>query len=102
MLPAAEEKKNMVANLMCFALIGVIVGGAARVFYPGRHPMRILGTVVLGMVGSLVGGLVGWACFPAPDGQLTIGTLLMALLGAVLVLVFWAGGTYARSIGGSR
>jgi uncharacterized membrane protein YeaQ/YmgE (transglycosylase-associated protein family) len=92
----------MVSNLVVFVLIGLLAGAAARVFYPGRHPMRILGTAVLGMTGSLLGGLIGSACSPAPDGQLYLGTLLGALLGAVLVLVAWAGVAYVRSISVSR
>jgi uncharacterized membrane protein YeaQ/YmgE (transglycosylase-associated protein family) len=89
----------MLGNLVVFALIGLLAGGAARLFYPGRQPMKVLGTVVLGIAGSLVGGLISWAFWPPVDGQFYSGALLMSLSGAVLVIVFWACVSYARGIG---
>jgi uncharacterized membrane protein YeaQ/YmgE (transglycosylase-associated protein family) len=89
----------MMWNLLVFALIGLVAGGAARLFYPGREPLRILGTMALGMAGSLLGGLLSWVYWPAVEGSFTTGNLLMSVLGALLVLVFWAGVAYARSRG---
>jgi len=37
-----------VENLIVFTLIGLLIGAAARIFYPGRRPMHILGTMALG------------------------------------------------------
>jgi uncharacterized membrane protein YeaQ/YmgE (transglycosylase-associated protein family) len=89
-------------DLLVFGLIGLFVGAAARLFYPGRQPTRVLGTMVLGMVGSLAGGLIAWASAPAVDGQISMVALLMALVGAVLLLVVSASVAYARSISGHR
>jgi uncharacterized membrane protein YeaQ/YmgE (transglycosylase-associated protein family) len=85
-------------DLIVFALIGLLTGAAARVWYPGREAQRILGTILLGMAGSLLGGLISWGVWPAVDGQLTAGALLTSLVGAVLVVVAWAVVAYARSI----
>jgi uncharacterized membrane protein YeaQ/YmgE (transglycosylase-associated protein family) len=85
-------------DLIVFALIGLFTGAAARVCYPGREPLRILGTMVLGMAGALLGGLISWGIWPAADGRLYAGALLASLLGAVLAVVAWAGVAYARSI----
>ena len=85
-------------NLAVFALTGLLVGAAVRLFCPGRDPTRVLRTLVLGMVGSLAGRLLAGACAPTVEGQLSDSTLLTAFLGAVLALVFWAGMGYARSI----
>ncbi len=85
-------------DLIVFALIGLFTGAAARVCYPGRELLRILGTMVLGMAGALLGGLISWGIWPATDGRLYAGALLASLLGAVLVLVTWSGVAYARSI----
>jgi uncharacterized membrane protein YeaQ/YmgE (transglycosylase-associated protein family) len=92
----------MLENLVVFAVIGLVAGAAARVFYPGRQPTRILGTVVLGMAGSLLGGLLSWAFWPAVDGQFLSAALLMSALGAVFVIALWAGVAYGRSISGYR
>jgi uncharacterized membrane protein YeaQ/YmgE (transglycosylase-associated protein family) len=92
----------MVSDLVIFALIGLFAGGAARLFYPGRQPMKILGTLVLGMVGSVLAGLLSWAVWPAVEGEIQSRALLVSFLGAVLVLVSWAGWAYGRSVSGRR
>ena len=92
----------MLENLVVFAVIGLVAGAAARVFYPGRQPTRILGTLVLGMAGSLLGGLLSWACWPAVEGQFSSAVLLMSALGAVFVIALWAGVAYGRSTSGYR
>lgn len=83
-------------DLVVFAVIGLLAGAAARLWYPGREPMKILGTLVLGMGGSLLGGLISWAIWPAVEGRLFFGALLTSLLGAVVVLVAWAIVVFAR------
>jgi uncharacterized membrane protein YeaQ/YmgE (transglycosylase-associated protein family) len=90
----------MLMNLVVFALIGLFAGAAARLFYPGRQAGRILGTMVLGMVGSLLGGLLSWAFWPEVDNQFSSGALLLSILGAVFALTLWASVAYARSIAG--
>ena len=90
----------MASNLVIFVLIGLFAGAAARLFYPGRQPLRILGTLVLGIAGSLVGGLSSWAIWQAVDGDIHYGALLMSAVGAVVGLVLWAVAAYWRSLGG--
>jgi len=91
----------VVSNLVIFALIGLFVGGAARLFYVGRQPAQVLGTLAIGMVGSVLAGLLSWAFWPAVDGEVQSWALLMSLLGAVGVLVSRAGWSYARSVSGT-
>jgi uncharacterized membrane protein YeaQ/YmgE (transglycosylase-associated protein family) len=90
----------VVTDLVIFALIGLFAGGAARLFYPGRQPSRILGTLVLGVVGAVLAGLLSWAIWPVVEGEIQSRALLLSLLGAVLVLAAWPGLAYARSISG--
>lgn len=89
-------------NLVVFALIGMLAGTAARILYPGRQPMRILGTMALGIVGAVVGGMISWSMWPAVEDQFQTGNLFLSLVGAMSVIVISAGVGYARSIGGSR
>ncbi|MEZ5258492.1 MAG: GlsB/YeaQ/YmgE family stress response membrane protein [Ilumatobacteraceae bacterium] len=44
-------------------IIGLIAGALARLLVPGRDPMGIGGTILLGVIGSFVGGFIGWALF---------------------------------------
>jgi uncharacterized membrane protein YeaQ/YmgE (transglycosylase-associated protein family) len=86
-------------NVLVFALIGVLAGTAGRMFYPGRQPLRILATLVLGMVGALAGGMISWFYWPMVEGQFQSGNLLMSVLGAMIAIVLWAGLAYGRSLG---
>jgi len=69
-----------------------IVGAIARFLVPGPQPMGWLATAVLGMVGSLLGGLVGhalWGSNTADSGMgFTPGGLISSIIGAIVVL--WA------------
>jgi len=88
-------------NLLVFALLGVLAGAASRLLFPGRQPLRILGTLALGAVGGLLGGLISWSTWPEVDGQFQLGNLILSLLGAVTVIVLWEVVSYFRSISGA-
>ena len=45
-------------GLCSWIVVGLIVGAIARALFPGRQPMGWIGTAVLGMAGSLVGGFL--------------------------------------------
>jgi uncharacterized membrane protein YeaQ/YmgE (transglycosylase-associated protein family) len=71
---------SIVVLLIALVIGGLIVGALARLALPGPDPMSIPMTIVLGIAGSLVGGLVA---------RIFLGTgggLVFAVLGAVLVL----------------
>ena len=48
----------MVTFIIVLIIIGLIAGAVARLLVPGRDPIGILGTIVLGIVGSFVGGFL--------------------------------------------
>ena len=48
----------MVTFIITLLVVGFIVGAIARLLMPGRDPIGILGTIVLGVVGSFVGGFL--------------------------------------------
>jgi len=80
-------------GLIAFLLIGLIAGFIARALVPGPDPMGWLGTMVLGIVGSLVGGTLAALLF---GGTLEVSAtgLIGSILGSIIVLLIW------RSIGG--
>jgi uncharacterized membrane protein YeaQ/YmgE (transglycosylase-associated protein family) len=51
----------MLTNVVGWVLFGLIVGAVARMLYPGREGLGWLGTMALGIAGSLVGGGVAYA-----------------------------------------
>jgi uncharacterized membrane protein YeaQ/YmgE (transglycosylase-associated protein family) len=89
---------SFTVGLVAFLLIGLVAGLLARALLPGRQGMGLLATTLLGMAGSLIGGLLG-SLFPG--GQpfaLQPSGILMSVLGAVLILlvVGMAGGGRRR------
>ncbi|HUJ24916.1 MAG TPA: GlsB/YeaQ/YmgE family stress response membrane protein [Myxococcales bacterium] len=78
-------------HIIGFIIFGLIIGLLARAIYPGRQAMGWLATAILGMVGSLVGGLIGHALFgssSSADGSwgFTPGGWISSLVGAIIVL----------------
>lgn len=69
-------------------IIGLIAGALARLIMPGRDPMGIVMTIILGIVGSILGGLVSWAIWGADtrDGGFRPAGLLLSIVGAIIVL----------------
>lgn len=76
----------MVMELVVFALVGLFTGAAARLFYPGRETVDVLATLLIGAAGSVLGGLLSFAFWPALEGHLATGALLLSALGAMIVL----------------
>jgi uncharacterized membrane protein YeaQ/YmgE (transglycosylase-associated protein family) len=85
-------------NLLVFAVIGLLTGAAARLLYPGRGSTHILGTMLIGVIGAVVGGMISWIWWPAVDGEFHTGNLILPVLGAVIVIALWAGVAYTRSL----
>jgi uncharacterized membrane protein YeaQ/YmgE (transglycosylase-associated protein family) len=48
----------MVVFIIVMIVIGLIAGAIARLLLPGRDSLGLLGTIVLGIVGSFVGGFL--------------------------------------------
>ena len=68
-------------------IIGLVAGLLARLILPGRDPMGIIATIILGIIGSFVGGLVSMAIWGSdPRGGFQPAGLLLSILGAIIVL----------------
>ena len=75
-------------GIIAFIVVGLIAGLIARAILPGRQNMGLLATTLLGMVGSLLGGLIG-SLFRR-DGRLFDlhpSGILMSVVGAIVVLL---------------
>ena len=66
-------------------VFGLIVGAVAKFIMPGKDPGGIIVTMLIGIVGALLGGFIGRALgFYGPED---LAGFFMALLGAILLLV---------------
>jgi uncharacterized membrane protein YeaQ/YmgE (transglycosylase-associated protein family) len=90
----------MMWTLLVFALVGLLVGAGARLFYPQRQPGQILGTLALGLFGALGGGAISWLHWPFEENHFHVGNLILAFLGAMLTIAVSAVLRYARSVTG--
>jgi uncharacterized membrane protein YeaQ/YmgE (transglycosylase-associated protein family) len=70
-------------------IIGLIAGALARLIMPGRDPMGIIATILLGIVGSIIGGLVSVAIWGSGPNGYQPASLLLSVLGAIVVLSIW-------------
>lgn len=75
----------MIGFIIGMIIVGLVVGALARLLMPGRDPMGIGMTIVLGIVGALLGGGIWRALFGDSEGVEWIGSVL----GAMLVLYLY-------------
>jgi uncharacterized membrane protein YeaQ/YmgE (transglycosylase-associated protein family) len=54
----AGTSQPMLAFIIVLLIVGLIAGALARLLVPGRDPIGLLGTIVLGVLGSFLGGVV--------------------------------------------
>jgi uncharacterized membrane protein YeaQ/YmgE (transglycosylase-associated protein family) len=67
-------------EILLFILIGAVIGVLARLLMPGPDPIGIIGTIVVGIVGAVVGGYLWRALFGQTEGIEWIGSILVAML----------------------
>lgn len=81
----------MLGFIIFLLVIGLLAGFVARALVPGRDSMSIGATVLLGIVGSFVGGFLGWAIFGKDfsEGALQASGLIGSVIGSILALVIY-------------
>ena len=71
-------------SIIGWIIFGLIVGVVAKLLMPGRDPGGMIVTIILGIVGALIGGFIGrvlgWYGEDDPVG------FIMAVIGAIVVL----------------
>ena len=81
----------MLGLIVTIIIVGLIAGALARLLVPGKQDMSILATIVLGIVGSVIGGFLGYLIFhkDASDGFLQPAGIIGSVIGAVIALLIW-------------
>ena len=82
-------------GLIVFLIVGLIAGFIARALVPGRDPMGWMGTMILGIIGSFVGGTLAALLFGGTL-DVTPAGLIGSIVGSIVVLLVW------RAMGGER
>lgn len=74
-------------GLLSWIVMGLIAGVVAKMLLPGRDPGGCIVTVVIGVIGAVIGGFVAtWMGFGGISG-FDLRSLVIAILGAILFLV---------------
>lgn len=69
-----------------FLVFGLVVGAVARLIKPGRQNLSLLATLGLGVVGSIIGGVVASALGTGDIWELNILGSIVAIVAAVLLI----------------
>ena len=86
----------MIGSLIGWIVVGLVAGFLARFLHPGRDPMTLVATMVLGVLGSLVGGGVAYL-LKLGTSPYEPGGWILATLGALVLLAFGWFGTRSRA-----
>ena len=85
-------------GILSFLLLGLIVGAIAKAIVPGRQPGGLLATLILGVVGALLGGWLGSVIFHVGlRSFFSLSTWILAVVGAVIVLLIYQAVTGRRA-----
>ncbi len=81
----------MLGLIISLIIIGLIAGFIARAVVPGKQSMSILKTMLLGIVGSFVGGFLGYLIFQRDpmDGFFQPAGIIGSIIGAIIVLLVY-------------
>ena len=82
-------------SLIVFLIVGLIAGFIARALVPGPDQMGWLGTMILGIIGSFVGGTLAGLLFGGIF-DISAAGLIGSVIGSIIVLLIW------RAMGGER
>ncbi len=77
-------------GIIGWIVLGLVAGAIAKAIMPGDDPGGIIVTIVIGIVGAIVGGLIASAVGIGDlDSFFDIGTWIIAIVGALLLLAIY-------------
>ena len=79
--------------IIAWLLIGLVVGGLARLLVPGRQHIGLILTILIGIVAALLGGIITTALIGAGH---TVITFIVALIAAALLVSAFTTRGYSR------
>jgi uncharacterized membrane protein YeaQ/YmgE (transglycosylase-associated protein family) len=81
----------MIGFILYLLLVGLVAGFLARLIVPGRDPMSVGATILLGVVGSFIGGFLGYILFGVDfdEGGLQAAGLFGSVIGAIIALLIY-------------
>lgn len=84
--PALLNMKEKDVQILGLIAVGLVIGVLARLIVPGRQSLSILATLILGVVGALIGGTVASYFGRGNIWELNIVGFVVAVVAAVLLI----------------
>lgn len=69
-----------------FIVAGLIIGALARLIKPGKQSLGIVATLLLGLVGSIIGGTIAWLLGTGDIWELNVLGFVLAVVASVLLI----------------
>jgi uncharacterized membrane protein YeaQ/YmgE (transglycosylase-associated protein family) len=82
-------------GIILFLVFGLIVGFIARAVMPGSQKMSLVATMLLGVVGSFIGGFIGALLTDSRVMDFNTAGIIGSIVGALIALIV-AGGMFSR------
>ncbi len=81
----------MIGFILFLLVVGLIGGFVARAVVPGKDSMTVGATLLLGIVGSFVGGFLGYLLFrnDANDGAFQASGIIGSIIGSIIALLVY-------------
>lgn len=84
-------------DLLGFIVAGLVIGAVARLIKPGRQRIGLLATLLVGVVGSVIGGLIASLLGTGEIFELNVLGVIVAVIASVVLLgLINAGGRNER------
>ena len=77
-----------IIDILILLVIGLLAGAIARFLVPGRDPMGLIGTMVLGVIGAFVGGTL-WNLIVNGEFGLEPSGFIGAVIGGIIALLIY-------------
>ncbi len=84
-------------QILGLIVVGLVIGALARLIKPGKQRMSILATMLLGVVGAIIGGLIADWLNVGSITELNFWGFLFALIAAVLLIGIAEGAAGGRN-----
>jgi uncharacterized membrane protein YeaQ/YmgE (transglycosylase-associated protein family) len=84
---AANDSGVDIGSILGYIVVGLIVGVLARFLLPGRDPMGLIATIIVGILGAVIGGWAAGAIFSDTTGVDWIASIVAAI---ILLLIYRA------------
>ena len=76
-------------SILAWIVLGLIAGAIAKFLMPGRDPGGFFVTILIGIVGAVIGGFIGSALGWNPPSGVNLPSIGIAVLGSIVLLIIY-------------